>query len=35
MFGFGNKNETYDVRLTEKQIRELQKRVEILKHIKL
>ena len=25
MFGFGNKNKTYDVRLTEKQIRELEK----------
>ena len=24
MFGFGNKNKTYDVRLTEKQIRELE-----------
>lgn len=25
MFGFGKKNKTYDVRLTEKQIRELEK----------
>ena len=25
MFGFGKKNKTYDVRLTEKQIREIEK----------